>query len=93
MIPHNEWFYGYEKYEGGDVFLGDDLKTNIVGRGRVSLMLKNGRRRTLLGVLHIPGLERNIISVKKMSDVGVYTILEKDSCKMVQGTIVLMRGF
>jgi hypothetical protein len=35
MTPHREWFYEYEKYEGGDVFLGDDSTTNIVGQGRV----------------------------------------------------------
>jgi hypothetical protein len=24
MTPHREWFCEYEKYDGGDVFLGDD---------------------------------------------------------------------
>jgi hypothetical protein len=24
MTPHREWFSEYEKYDGGDVFLGDD---------------------------------------------------------------------
>ncbi len=28
-----EWFCEYEKYDGGDVFLGDDRKTRIVGCG------------------------------------------------------------
>jgi hypothetical protein len=32
MTPHREWFYEYERYEGGDVFLGDDSTTKIVGR-------------------------------------------------------------
>jgi len=31
MTPHREWFSRYEKYERGDVLLGDDLTTNIVG--------------------------------------------------------------
>jgi hypothetical protein len=31
MNSHKEWFCEYEKYDGGDVFLGDDLKTKIVG--------------------------------------------------------------
>jgi hypothetical protein len=35
MTPHKEWFCEYERYEGGDVFLGDDLTTRIVRRGRV----------------------------------------------------------
>jgi hypothetical protein len=30
MTPHREWFYEYEHYDGGDVFLGDDLTTKIV---------------------------------------------------------------
>jgi hypothetical protein len=35
MTPHREWFSGYEKYDGGDVFLGDDSTTKILGSGRV----------------------------------------------------------
>jgi hypothetical protein len=43
-------------------------------------------------VLHILGLERNLIYVSKMSDAGVHTLFHKDSCKMVRGAMVLMRG-
>jgi hypothetical protein len=43
-------------------------------------------------VLHILGLERNLIYVSKMSDAGVHTLFQKDSCKMVRGAIVLMKG-
>jgi hypothetical protein len=35
MTPHKEWICEYEKYDGGDVFLGDNLTTKIVGQGRV----------------------------------------------------------
>jgi hypothetical protein len=31
MNPHREWFCEYERYDGGDVFLGDDLKNTIIG--------------------------------------------------------------
>jgi hypothetical protein len=31
MNPHREWFYEYERYDGGDVFLGDELTTKIIG--------------------------------------------------------------
>jgi hypothetical protein len=46
--------YEYEKYNGGDVFLGDESTTKITGCGKVKLQLKDGRIRTLPGVLHIP---------------------------------------
>jgi hypothetical protein len=35
MTPHKEWFSEYKKYDGGDVFLGDDSTKKIMGRGRV----------------------------------------------------------
>ena len=63
-----------------------------MGHGRVKLLLNDGRIRTLPGVLHIPGLARNLISVSKMANAGVKTIFEKDICKMIRGAMVLMRG-
>ena len=42
-IPHREWFYEYEKYNGGDVYLGDDSPSSIFGHGRVKLKLEDGR--------------------------------------------------
>jgi hypothetical protein len=92
MTPHREWFSEYEKYDGGDVFLGDDSTTKILGRGRVNLLLKDGRIRTLPRVLYIPKLARRLISVSKMEDAGVDTVFGKGTCKMVRGEMVLMRG-
>jgi hypothetical protein len=74
MTPHREWFSKYEKYDGADVFLGDDSIAKILGRGRVKLLLNDGRIRTLHGVLHIPKLARSLISVSKLSDAGVKTV-------------------
>jgi hypothetical protein len=54
-------------------------------------MLRDGRRRTLPGVLHILRLEKNLISVTRMSDTRVHIVFEKDSCKMVRGAMVLVR--
>jgi hypothetical protein len=92
MTPHREWFSKYEKYDGGDVFLGDDSTSKIVGRGRVKLQLKYGRIRILPRVLHIPKLARSLISISKMDDARVDTVFGKNTCKMVRGAMVLTRG-
>jgi hypothetical protein len=60
--------------------------------GRVKLLLKDGRIRTLPRVLHIPDLSKSLIYVSKLDDVGVDTLLGKGTCKMVRGEMVLMRG-
>lgn len=56
------------------------------------MKLQGGRVRTLPSVLHIPALAKNLISISKLDDAGVKTVLEKDTCKMVWGALVLMRG-
>eukprot|EP00253_Pinus_taeda_P025831 PITA_25831 len=85
FTPHREWFCEYEKYDGGDVLLGGDRKARIIGRGNVKLKLQGGRVRTLPGVLYIPALARNLISVSNLHDAAVIIVFEKDTCKMVWG--------
>jgi len=92
FTPHREWFYEYEKYDGGDVFLGDDRKARIIGRRKVKLKLQGGRVRMLPRVLHIPALARHLISVSKLDDAGLKIVFEKDTCKMVWGALVLIAG-
>ena len=81
MKPHRNWFCEYEEL-GGDV-LGDDLLTKTIGQGNIWLILTKRRRGTLPSVLHIPSLAQNIISIIRMSDVGVQNVFQKDTCKMV----------
>ena len=88
--PNREWFCEYDKYDGGDVFLGDDRKARIVGHGKFKLKLLGGRIRTLLGVLHILSLAKNWISVSKLDDASVKTMFGKYTCKMVRIELVLM---
>eukprot|EP00253_Pinus_taeda_P018277 PITA_18277 len=71
---------------------GDYRKVRILGHGKVKLKLQGGRVRTLPGVLHIPALARNLISESRLDDTSVKIVLKKDTCKMVQEVLVLMRG-
>jgi hypothetical protein len=63
-----------------------------MGCGRVKLLLKDGRIRTLPEELHIPDLARSLISISKLDDACVDNLLGKGTCKMVGGAMVLMRG-
>ena len=72
--------------------MGDDRKARIIGRRKVKLKLQGERFRTLPGVLHIPALARNMISVSKLDDASVKIVFEKHTCKTVQGALVLMQG-
>jgi hypothetical protein len=56
------------------------------------LRLIDGNIRTLLGVMHIPCLARNLNFVRKMDDARVKTTFEKETCRMVRGAMVLLKG-
>jgi hypothetical protein len=92
MASHREWFCEYERYDRGDVFIGDDSTTKKIEWGKVKLKLMDGRIRTLHGVFHIPILARNLISVIKMDDVGLKIVFEKETYRMVRGARVLPKG-
>eukprot|EP00253_Pinus_taeda_P028713 PITA_28713 len=92
FTPDREWFCEYEKYDGVDVFLGDDKKDRIIGHRKVKLKLQDRRVKTLPGVLHIPALARNLISLNKLDDAGVKVVFERDTYKMVWGALILMWG-
>jgi hypothetical protein len=59
---------------------------------KIKLKLMDGRIRTLPGVLHILGLARNLIFVRKMDDARVKTMFEKETFRMVQGAMVFLKG-
>ena len=54
------------------MYLGDNSVLDIVGHGSIHVKFFNGRIRRFYGVLHIPGLTRNLLSISKLIDVGVH---------------------
>jgi hypothetical protein len=92
MNPYKEWLCEYGRYYGGNVFVSDESIAKIVGWERFKLRLIDGRIITLPGVLHIPGLAKNFIFVRKMDDAGVKIVFEKETCRMVRGAMVLLKG-
>ena len=93
MTSHGKWFHEYKNYNPGDVFLGCELKTKIIGHNVVKLLLKYERITNLLGILHIIYLEKTLKYVSKMGDASVYVVFERGTCEMVQGEMALMSIF
>jgi hypothetical protein len=83
MTPHREWFCKYERYDGDDVFLGDEPTTKIIGNGKFNLNLMDVRIRKLYGILHISGLVKHLIYVSKIDDASVKIVFDKETCRTV----------
>ena len=69
------------------------MTRRIIGHKKLSLKLQGGRIRKLPGILYIHALAKNQMYVSKLDDAGVKTVFEKETCKMIQGALVLIQGF
>eukprot|EP00252_Welwitschia_mirabilis_P018673 TRINITY_DN4156_c0_g1_i5.p1 TRINITY_DN4156_c0_g1~~TRINITY_DN4156_c0_g1_i5.p1 ORF type:complete len:1283 (+),score=262.04 TRINITY_DN4156_c0_g1_i5:125-3973(+) len=93
VCPSKAFFSSYEPItDGSCVWLGDDRKYEIEGKGTVVLMRQNGQTITLTNVRHVPGLTKNLISVGQLSDGGFTTTFDSSSWKISKGALVIARG-
>lgn len=63
----------------GQVRFGDGSLVKIEGKGSITLLCKNGERRTLRDVYYIPSLRNNIISLGQMTEEGYKVVIKSDS--------------
>uniref|UniRef100_A0AAV1VJH2 CCHC-type domain-containing protein n=1 Tax=Peronospora matthiolae TaxID=2874970 RepID=A0AAV1VJH2_9STRA len=64
MTPHRSDLFEYENVNGGiEVTIADGKKLQVTGRGTVRLLGLDGKRIKMVEVLHIPGLDRRLLSV------------------------------
>ena len=92
MTSHRDWFSKYEEFDGGKVYLVDNSHLNIIGHHRFKIRFPDYRVKEIDGVLHIPGLARNLLSASKLGDVRVQFVFSSDGCKMTRGSMVLAKG-
>ncbi|RMX68181.1 hypothetical protein DD238_008183 [Peronospora effusa] len=63
-----------------EVTIADGKKIRVVGTGSVRLTGIDGKRIRMLDVLHIPGLDRRLLSVGKLAERGLNVEFERTSC-------------
>ncbi|GLJ33476.1 hypothetical protein SUGI_0673510 [Cryptomeria japonica] len=92
MTANRDCFSEYEEFNRGRVYLVNDSHLYIVGRGKVRIRFSDGRIKKINGVLHIPGLKRNLLSLRKLIDAGVQIAFSEAGYKMIKGAMVIARG-
>ena len=54
--------------------------------------IPDGQVKGINGVMHIPSLEQNLLSISMLNDVGVQVFFSKYGYKMMRETMVLAKG-
>ena len=80
-----------ENYRPADIkeiYLGDNSTVKVMGQGDIKLTTKckNGNKNLRLSnVLHIPALDKNLISIQRLAEKGVRILFDTNSCDLITG--------
>ncbi|MCO5579689.1 hypothetical protein L7F22_033547 [Adiantum nelumboides] len=93
MFASRVFFCRYEGYqEPSTMYLGDNGTIDATGIGDVEVELLNGLTGVIKGVLHVPKLARNLLSVGAMADMGVCVEFKRNNCVISRNGDVLLNG-
>ena len=92
MTTHKHYFSNLsEKEFGFEILLGDDYAYHPKGVGTVRFERESGKPLYLSGVLYIPGLKKNLVSVSALEDKG-YKVSFKERRSYIRPKIMGKRA-
>ncbi|XP_073222071.1 uncharacterized mitochondrial protein AtMg00300-like [Cicer arietinum] len=72
--------------------MGNKSACKVVGIGSIKLKLEDGTMKILSKIIHVPELERKLISLGMLEEVGCSYKAEKDTLKVIKGSLIIMKG-
>lgn len=86
-------FKGYEKVENREVLMGNNQAVKVHGQGSVEINFTSGKKLTLLNVLHVPDVRKNLVSASLLCKKGFKVILESDKLVLLKGDLYVGKGY
>lgn len=87
-----EFYSLLTKEDLGSVKLGDDRSCQILGHGKVDLILENGISCSLKGVRYIPELKRSLVFLGALEKEGYHVSLKNGKARVAKGSLVVLSG-
>ncbi|VVB05037.1 unnamed protein product [Arabis nemorensis] len=92
FTPGGDFFATYQSGDFGNVQMGNQGRSKIVGKGLVILTSNIGCKIILKDVRHIPDMRLNLISYGKLDDVSLGNHFGEGKWKLTKGKLVMARG-
>ena len=92
VTPHGSFFTTYQSGDFGNVQMGNQGRSKIIGKGDVILTSNTGCKIVLKDVRHVPDMRLNLISTGKLDDVGLDSHFGGGKWKLTKGSLIMARG-
>ena len=66
-----------------EVTTGTDSKVYVMGKGRVNILTKKGKKKFMPDVYYVPGLKCNLLSIGKLMQKGYNVFFKADVCTIM----------
>jgi hypothetical protein len=91
VTPYRKHFLDYVQGDFGQVHLGDDAPSKIVGMGKVEIKKRNGNKCLLKEIRHVPDLRKYLISIGQLESEGCISIFTEKAWKFTKGSLVIAK--
>ena len=79
MSGNRMFFFELDDTVTGKVCFGDDSRIDIMGKGSIRFIIKNGEKKVLKNVYYIPSLRSNIVSLGQATEAGCKVRMKNDT--------------
>nr|GEU98265.1 retrotransposon protein, putative, Ty1-copia subclass [Tanacetum cinerariifolium] len=94
MIQELDLFKTYKETEDGDeVMMGDNHTSKVIGSGNVEIQFTFGKKLTLMNVLHVPNIRKNLVSGFKLYKSGVKAVIELDKVILSKAIVFVGKAY
>ncbi|GJS58887.1 retrovirus-related pol polyprotein from transposon TNT 1-94 [Tanacetum coccineum] len=82
-----------ETKDGHEVMISDNHTSKVIGSGNVEIQFTSGKKLTLMIVLHVPNIRKNLISGFKLYKKGVKGVIESDKVIMSKANVFVGKAY
>ncbi|GJY60196.1 zinc finger, CCHC-type containing protein [Tanacetum coccineum] len=82
-----------ETKDGHEVMMGDNHTSKVIGSGNMEIQFTSGKKLTLMNVLHVPNIRKNLVSGFKLCKSGFKDVIESDKVIMSKANVFVGKAY
>ena len=94
VCSDKKMFLSYHSIDNGEqLFMGNSSSSNVEGQGKVVLKMTLGKELTLIDVLHVPEIRKNLVSRSLLSKKGFKLVFVSDNFILTKNGMYVGKGY
>nr|GEW46910.1 hypothetical protein [Tanacetum cinerariifolium] len=94
VCNNKDLFKTYKETEDGhEVMMGDNHTLKVIGSGNIEIQFTSGKKLTLMNVLHVPNIRKNLVSGFKLCKSGAKAVIESDKVIMSKANVFVGKAY